>query len=134
MTRPSPPAPKANDVVGSDESALQNALSKASKNSLWVNAKLNLSGKKLQIALPAMTGVSANLLLVGYQKYASNDVPRGENAGATLSHRNSVTSIIRLGNWEGEAFSASKDKPEGDGVALLIQSSDTGEIIEAVWL
>ena len=122
------------DVVGSDELALQGALSKASKNTIWVEAKLKITDGKLNVTLPVTSNVNANLLIVGYQKYASNAVPRGENSGTILTHRNSVTNIIPLGQWHGDALNMTKDRPSGDGVAVLIQSSDKGEIIGAGWL
>ena len=122
------------DVVGSNASNLASALGTAAKTGLWIEAKLKADDKKADISLPETGNIHARILLVGYQKQSSNAVPRGENAGAQLVHRNSVTSIISLGDWHGAALKLSKELPAGDGVALLIQSSDTGEILGAAWL
>ncbi len=121
------------DVVGSNESGLANALSIAAKNGSWIAAKLEKSAEKVAISLPATENINAKILLVGYQKQSSNAVPRGENAGEQLAHRNSVTDIIPLGEWKGAAFNITKPLPTGDGVAVLIQSAATGEIIGANW-
>ena len=122
------------DVVGSNQSGLANALAAAAKSGLWIATKLKTADKKANISLPATDNINAKILLVGFQKQASNAVPRGENAGEQLAHRNSVTTIIPLGEWHGEALTISNDLPAGDGVAALIQSSATGEIIGAAWL
>lgn len=122
------------DVVGSNESGLANALSAAAKNGSWIAAKLEQTADKVAISLPATENINAKILLVGYQKQSSNAVPRGENAGEKLAHRNSVTSIVPLGEWKGAALNISKELSSGDGAAVLIQSTITGEIIGAAWL
>ena len=122
------------DVVGSNESGLAKALSNAAKSGIWIPAKLKVADKKVTIYLPETETINAQILLIGYQKQSSNTVSRGENAGAQLTHRNSVTSIIPLGEWHGTVLNITKELPAGDGVALLIQSSVTGEIIGAGWL
>ena len=121
------------DVVGSNASGLASALSNATKGGTWIAAKLEVADKKVDFSLPETANINAKLLLVGYQKQSSNPVPRGENAGTQLTHRNSVTAIIPLGDWHGAALNLTKELPSGDGVALLIQSSATGEIIGAAW-
>ncbi len=122
------------DVVGSNASGLASALSTAGKGGIWIAAKLNVADQKVDISIPETANINAKLLLVGYQKQSSNPVPRGENAGTQLTHRNNVTAITTVGDWHGEALSMSKELPAGDGAALLIQSSETGEIIGAAWL
>ena len=122
------------DVVGSNESDLAKALDKAAKNDRWIVAKLERLGEKISISLPVSENINAKILLLGYQKRSINPVPRGENAGTQLAHRNSVTSIVPLGEWKGAALNISKELPAGDGVAVLIQSVDNGNIIGAAWL
>lgn len=122
------------DVVGSNAIALRLAVKKAGEQQNWIPVTLQLSDNELHITLPETQGIHANLYLIGYQKHATTSVPRGENAGRTLSHRNSVTSISRIRAWQGNEQNLVQAIPPGDGVAVLVQSSDTGEVIGAGWL
>lgn len=122
------------NVVGSNRTAVQNALRNGAKTEQWIPVKLSLSGRKISISLPASNALDANVILVGYQKFSENDVTRGENAGSRLSHRNSVKNVTLLGSWHGNEIALKQDKPEGDGVAVLIQSTSNGKIIGAAWM
>jgi len=123
------------DIVGSDARGLQNAFIKtANSGKHWITPTLSSRDGTLLINLPAQENIRANIVIVGYQKHSSNAVTRGENSGDKLSHRNSVTTILPLGEWHGEAINITKSTPQGDGLAVLIQSSDKGEIIGAAWL
>lgn len=94
---------------------------------------LQTSGGLVHIAAPAQSGLDAEITLVGYRQYAENQVPRGENSGATLRHRNSVTSIKSLGRWNGAALDLTEPVPPGDGLAVIIQAPDQGAILGGGW-
>lgn len=122
------------DLVGSDESGLAKRL-KQEKHGEWINPKLSRQGNLVRIDLPAHTGEPLELLMVGFTKRTQNAVPRGENRGRTLSHINSVSEMVSLGMWNGEAktLQANLQDARSDGVALLIQRKGTGRMLGGAW-
>jgi hypothetical protein len=60
-------------------------------------------------------------------------IPRGENAGRTLPHKNVVRDLVLLGRWRGEA--ASFPLPVGPGAGLaeaaIVQADGAGPILAA---
>jgi hypothetical protein len=58
-------------------------------------------------------------------------VARGENAGSTLSHRNVVKRLVRLGGWDGAAVRLTLPDAGGLARAVLVQRSGVGAIIAA---
>lgn len=122
------------DVVGSYADRLKAAINKAKATDNWVNVTLKKTGNSLSISLPSAKSEQSNILLIGFDKTSTNAVPRGENAGEKLTHRNSVTEIKNLGTWQGESLNKNAEIPKGDGTAVLIQSSKTGAILGAAWL
>jgi len=60
-------------------------------------------------------------------------VPRGENAGRTLPHKNVVREMTLIGHWSGEAerlFLPPASQP-GLAAAVLVQTSGAGPILAA---
>lgn len=119
------------DVVGSQAPALKQALGKATHSSPWVNISLRKDGDTVQITIPETAGLQARLFIVGYLKRVENQVMRGENAGETLMHRNSVVDLIYISDYDGKPLMLKHPIPAGDGIALLLQSKDSGAIIGA---
>ena len=58
-------------------------------------------------------------------------VPRGENAGRTIGHRNVVKRLVRLGSWNGEAVKLPLPASEGLVRAVLVQTRGVGPILAA---
>lgn len=121
------------DAVGSRKGQLTEALNKASEKGQWIKAELARNNGKLEIRLPQTNAVTAELFLVSYDLRHENPVTRGENAGRTLIHRNSVREIRPLGEWNGKAETLTQALPKADGVALLIQTPDHGPILGGAW-
>lgn len=122
------------DVVGSNRSEINRLLSDAKP--LPVPTTVKKSGKEVIFNLPKSDITDAHLWLVYYDKRTSNVVPRGENAGNTLIHRNSVAKIEPIGRWDGTAQELSYVAPVDDhGIALLVQQKGGyGAIIGGAWL
>ncbi len=57
-------------------------------------------------------------------------IGRGENGGRTLAESNVVRSIRPVGEWSGKPVDISEHYPEGQDVAVVIESSD-GKIVGA---
>src|SRR5579863_1533835 len=58
-------------------------------------------------------------------------VPRGENAGRTLAHRNVVRRLVRLGEWNGAAERLPLPASGGLARAVIVQRRGVGAIIAA---
>jgi hypothetical protein len=58
-------------------------------------------------------------------------VPRGENAGRTLPHKNIVHRLVLLGHWNGQAARFPLPAGEGFARAVIVQSAGTGPILAA---
>jgi hypothetical protein len=96
---------------------------------------LAVAANKLTIAAEANPAHSANVWLVRYDpKVVNVPVGLGENAGATLPHRNVVHQLVRLGSWDGDAESFDLP-PAGTGLktAILVQDIH-GPILSALKL
>lgn len=122
------------DIVGSNGSKIKKQLAEENANG-WVKVALTRKGNQLNYSLPASTVSNASIWLVTYDTQTGNSVPRGENRGRNLSHRNSVTHISNLSPWDGKALTNAIALPnDSDGVALLVQTSGHGKILGAGWL
>jgi hypothetical protein len=121
------------DVAGSDAPGIDSAIADSGTNGLWIPVSVTRDGKKLHIRAEATTTLNTELLLIGYLGHSQNKVPSGENAGTMAEHRNSVVSIQPLGNWDGAPLDLSADVPQGDGYAVLVQSTNYGPIIGGAW-
>ena len=122
------------DIVGTQAEKLKFALYDTRRQAAWVPATIDISGTRLNITLPEADQHDVDVLLIGYRKHVKNVVPRGENAGHNLSHRNSVITLESVARWSGAPLTITHPKPDGDGVAVLLQSSKTGIIIGGAWI
>lgn len=69
-----------------------------------------------------------------YRQSEAVVVERGENAGRTLTYRNVVTSLDRIGEWDGrrlETVMLPQPGP-GEGVAIWLQEGPGGPVLAAV--
>jgi hypothetical protein len=85
---------------------------------------------------PAGYRGSAAVFFVAYEREKTQVIPRGENAGKTLTYYNVVRDFNRIGSWQGAAETIEigplSSLPEGaDGGAVLVQELRTGAIIGA---
>lgn len=73
--------------------------------------------------------------MVRYDPRTHNvSIPRGENAGKNIPHRNIVKDVTQLGSWRGGSQTFSLPKANGrDGleVAILVQAAPGGPVIGA---
>ena len=123
------------DVVGSRAGKVRSAISKA-RHGEWVKASLARQGNAIEARLPSYNGKPAELFVVGYAKHTGNAVPRGENAGRNLTHRNSVTEIQSLGRWDGseQTLRFALEDTRSEGAALIIQHRGNRAILGGGWL
>jgi hypothetical protein len=70
------------------------------------------------------------VLLIGFDHEHTTKIGRGENGGRTLAEFNVVRSIRPVGEWSGKPVDISEHYPDGQDVAVVIESSD-GKIVGA---
>jgi hypothetical protein len=113
-------------AVGSDRGEVGRALSAARRNLDEVPVALAADHGRAQITLgPGGDGISATLLLVGFDRRHVSAVPRGENGGRTLSHVDVVRSIEEVARFDGRGrvFEVPIRSP-CDRVAAILQAPD----------
>lgn len=119
-------------LVGSDETALREAVARARADGPGIPVALTREDDKL-IARVGPGAGSAQVLLVGFDPSHTTRVLRGENAGRTLEQSNVVRAIRDLGRWSGGAATFAASRPAGDTAAVLLQAAD-GRILGAARL
>ncbi|MEO6199465.1 MAG: DUF1223 domain-containing protein [Sphingomicrobium sp.] len=94
---------------------------------------ISVAGGKVSIG-KGSAKEAATIWLVHYDPRAL-DVPirAGENGGRTLTHRNVVRSMIRIGKWNGAALTVTAAAPADSQwrSAILVQEGTGGEIVAA---
>jgi hypothetical protein len=120
-------------VLGSDQSAIDNAIIKSRKNGAMVLPPVTLALADGRIAVQVPEGSEARgaeVWLCGLVKMATIAIARGENKGRTITYHNVVRRWLKLGDWAGKAHSWSVPAQalKGDGIdqaAVLVQSGTT---------
>jgi hypothetical protein len=79
------------------------------------------------VAIRIGSGVGrGRVLLIGFDHEHTTKIGRGENGGRTLAESNVVRSIRPVGEWSGKPLEISERFPEGQDVAVVIESPDGG--------
>jgi hypothetical protein len=89
-------------------------------------------GEKVAIRIGSGTG-TGKVLLIGFDHEHTTKIGRGENGGRTLTESNVVRSLRTVGDWSGEPLQIDEPFPEGQDVAVVLESSD-GRIVGAARL
>ncbi|MCC8953389.1 DUF1223 domain-containing protein [Bradyrhizobium sp. Pear77] len=76
---------------------------------------------------------SGKILLIGFDHEHTTRIGRGENGGRTLAEANVVRSIRRVADWSGSPLHFRERFPEGEDVAVVIETAD-GRIVGAARL
>jgi hypothetical protein len=117
-------------VLGSDKSAIENAIAKSRKSGAMalVPVTLAVADGQIRVTLPdaADARVGAEVWLIGLTKAATVAIARGENRGRTITYHNVARRWIKLGDWTGKAnaWSLPLQRVEGEGIdraAVLVQ-------------
>jgi hypothetical protein len=117
------------EAVGSDRAAVRQAIERARAASATVPVALTATPTGLHIHAGAGTG-RGMLLLAGFDRQHTTPIGRGENSGRTLTETNIVRSISPAATWSGAGLDLDLPRPEGERVAVLLQSED-GRILGA---
>ena len=81
----------------------------------------------------------ATVWLAIVKKSAAVEIPRGENAGKSVTYSNVVRELAPVGMWSGKPLQirlarTAVLRPESEACAVLLQAGDGGPVIGAAWL
>ena len=110
------------------------AMSLADRASIPIN--LDTETGTLSVRIEGGTAPEdGDIWLVTYEEEKTTSIPRGENAGKTLTEYNIVRGVWRLGAWNGAPFSTTvrvKDpEVQTDKAVILLQEKGQGPIYGA---
>jgi hypothetical protein len=113
-------------AVGSDRAEVEEALASARRERRDVPVTITLDHGNAKIALgPGGDGMSAAVLLIGFDRRHVDAVARGENAGRTLTHADVVRNIEQVAQFDGRAGAIETPLPaQCDRVAVIVQAAD----------
>ena len=93
---------------------------------------LRIEGDAVEIAAGAAPSGGAEVWVALYDpRTLEVPVPRGENAGRTLGHRNVVKRLVRLGEWSGAATRLALPASGGLARAVIVQRRGVGAVLAA---
>jgi hypothetical protein len=121
-------------AIGSDWPAVERAIgqSRNQPGVLSVPVTISYSGDTVTVTLPAQetplvsAEAPATVLLLGVSSQEAVEIARGENRGHSVTYRNVVRSLIKLGDWSGQAetFTVSRLErlaPGSERAVVLLQ-------------
>jgi hypothetical protein len=120
-------------LVGSYRGEVNAAIEQA-KRARHAAPDVNVDRVGENVAIRIGSGTeNGKVLLIGFDHEHTTKIGRGENGGRTLAESNVVRSIQPVGEWSGKPLRIDERFPEGQDVAVVIESSD-GRIVGAARL
>jgi hypothetical protein len=117
-------------LVGSHQTEVNAAIARAKQSQLeGPDVSVGKDGENIAIRIGSGNG-NGKVLLIGFDHEHTTKIGRGENGGRTLAESNVVRSIRPVGEWSGKPVDISEHYPDGQDVAVVIESSD-GKIVGA---
>ena len=130
-------------ATGSNRPGIESAIATQRHTNLRnvrMSLKKGADGRPV-LTIPPSTRVKEELevWLVVYDREYTTAVKRGENRGRSITNRNVVRALERIGAWNGEAMQtpltvADMGGGKGDACAVILQSARTGHILGAAKL
>jgi hypothetical protein len=127
------------DAVGSDQAAIDRAISTAKQHNgaLSVPVQLHEHAGVLQIDIGAGGETAAGVYVLRVAKSRTVVIERGENSGHSVTYTNVVRAIHRVGEWSGKPESLKLTELKGDDEAYVVlvqqgSQDDPGAILAAV--
>ena len=121
-------------LVGSDAQAVMSAVMHEMNVDPQVEVSANRSGGSLQVTGKARENLTGpiDVVLVRFVPKVTVDILHGENAGETITYVNTVTDLISIGTWDGQAPLSVRVPIDGAAsAAVLLQAADMGQVLAA---
>ena len=113
-------------LVGSHRDEVNAAIENAKRGQhTAADVEVDKAGENVAIRIGSGVG-RGRVLLIGFDHEHTTKVGRGENGGRTLAESNVVRSIRPVGEWSGKTLEISERFPQGQDVAVVIESPDRG--------
>ena len=113
-------------LVGSHRGEVNAAIEHAKRGQhSTTDVNVDRAGENVVIRIGSGVG-RGSVLLIGFDHEHTTKIGRGENGGRTLAESNVVRSIRPVGEWSGKPLEISERFPDGQDVAVLIESPDGG--------
>jgi hypothetical protein len=112
-------------LIGSHRDEVNAAIEQAKRRQLATDLNVDKTGETVAIKIGSGVG-RGKIILIGFDHEHTTKIGRGENGGRTLAESNVVRSIRPVGEWFGKPLEISERFPEGEDVAVVIQSPDGG--------
>ena len=133
------------DVVGNQRDRVLSAISNRQTQIATeppINLSLGIASGRVEISIPAAPRAKskplATIWVMRTLSSGSVNVQQGENKNHLLSYANLVRELHRAGEWTGDAMKIdvpiATGKSKHDGVAVVLQSHDYGEVIAAAMI
>jgi hypothetical protein len=116
-------------AVGSDKAAVGEALAAAARDRAGLAATLSFAAGQAHVAIAAnpaaSAGKPASVVLIGFDRRASDAVRGGENDGRALSYVDVVRGIARIGEFGGDRADLAVAVPwRAERLAAIVQAAD----------
>lgn len=118
--------------VGSNAGAMAAAIAQAKARiaaAPVVPASIRAAARELNITVGSGSG-AGTVWLFGFDPVRTTRVQGGENAGASITEVNVVSSITRVADWRGRTLHLHANRPAGTRFAVVVQQAD-GTILAA---
>lgn len=118
--------------VGSNADAMAAAIAQAKARIAAappIPASIRVDARELDVTIGSGIG-AGTVWLFGFNPVRTTRVQGGENAGASITEVNVVSSMTRLGDWRGHALKLHTNLPAGARFAIILQRAD-GTILAA---
>ena len=113
-------------LVGSHRDEVNAAIEHAKRDQLTAtDVNVDKAGENVAIRIGSGVG-RGRVLLIGFDHEHTTKIGRGENGGRTLAESNVVRSIRPVGEWSGKPLEIGQRFPEGQDMAVVIESADGG--------
>ncbi|MCL3882795.1 DUF1223 domain-containing protein [Marivita sp. GX14005] len=124
------------DVVGNRPLEVADLVQAQAERGLPVSLDLTRSGGALSVAAPANGGLpDADVFVLRYIPSQTVDIPRGENAGKSITYTHIVTEWHDIGDWNGlDDLSLSVPISGDQPIVVLVQAKNHGPIFAAARL
>ena len=124
-------------IVGSNERKIRMYVDQFQAEKPMLEIALSTSGDSADITVSALTSrlPAADIFLVRITPEATTNIPRGENAGRTISYVNVVEEMTWIGDWNGRSdINVHASFKGGSKYVVLVQAKDFGPVLGAEYL